>query len=92
MRRRSKQLSTPAFQTIAAVEKMLAPYSEKVRALSVVIGHLDGALKKQGVGAGTLGNFVTDGSARAGKSKTRQTGHARDHERRRTAQERDLAR
>lgn len=43
-----------------AVEKMLAPYSEKVRALSIVIGRLDGALKKDGVGAGTLGNFVTD--------------------------------
>lgn len=43
-----------------AVEKMLAPYSEKVRALSVVIGRLDAALKKDSVGAGSLGNFVTD--------------------------------
>lgn len=43
-----------------AVEKMLAPYSEKVRALSVVIGHLDAPLKKDAVGAGSLGNFVTD--------------------------------
>jgi 2',3'-cyclic-nucleotide 2'-phosphodiesterase (5'-nucleotidase family) len=44
-----------------AVEKMLAPYSEKVRALSLVIGKLDSPLKKEGAGAGTLGSFVTDG-------------------------------
>lgn len=43
-----------------AVEEMLKPYSEKVRALSVVIGRLDAPLKKDSVGAGTLGNFVTD--------------------------------
>ncbi len=59
----------------AAVEKMLAPYSEKVRALNLVIGKLDGALKKEGVGAGSLGNFVTDGMraqarARLGKPIT----------------------
>lgn len=58
-----------------AVEKMLAPYSEKVRALSLVIGKLEGALKKDGVGAGSLGNFVTDGmraqaEARLGKPVT----------------------
>ena len=59
-----------------AVEKMLAPYSEKVRALSLVIGKLeDGPLKKDGVGAGSLGNFVTDGmraqaSAKLGKPVT----------------------
>ena len=44
-----------------AVEKMLAPYSEKVRALSLVIGKLDSPLKKEGAGGGTLGSFVTDG-------------------------------
>jgi 2',3'-cyclic-nucleotide 2'-phosphodiesterase (5'-nucleotidase family) len=44
-----------------AVEKMLAPYSEKVRELSKVIGRLEGELQKKGVGAGSLGNFVTDG-------------------------------
>ena len=44
-----------------AVEKMLQPYSGKVRALNVVIGTLDGELKKGGVGAGNLGNFATDG-------------------------------
>ena len=43
------------------VEKMLAPYSGRVRALSAVIGKLDGPLEKENVGAGTLRNFVTDG-------------------------------
>jgi len=40
---------------------MLAPYSERVRELSKVIGTLDGQLTKTGVGGGLLGNFVTDG-------------------------------
>lgn len=44
-----------------AVEKMLAPYSGKVRALNVFIGRLDAPLKKETVGAGSLGTFVTDG-------------------------------
>ena len=44
-----------------AVEKMLEPYSVKVRALSNVIGQLDGTIKKDAVGAGSLGQFVTDG-------------------------------
>jgi 2',3'-cyclic-nucleotide 2'-phosphodiesterase (5'-nucleotidase family) len=43
------------------VDKMLEAYSGKVRALDVVIGKLEGELKKGGMGAGTLGNFVTDG-------------------------------
>jgi 2',3'-cyclic-nucleotide 2'-phosphodiesterase (5'-nucleotidase family) len=43
-----------------ALVKLLAPYAEKVRALSAVIGTLDGSLTKTGVGAGTLGPFVTD--------------------------------
>jgi 2',3'-cyclic-nucleotide 2'-phosphodiesterase (5'-nucleotidase family) len=43
-----------------AVEKLLAPYSEKVRALTLVIGKLDAPLRKEGVGGGSLGNFVTD--------------------------------
>ena len=43
------------------VEKIIAPYSEKVRELSQVIGRLEGGLTKTGVGAGTLGNFVSDG-------------------------------
>ena len=43
------------------VEKLLVPYAAKVRALSLVIGRLDQTLKKEPVGAGSLGNFVTDG-------------------------------
>ena len=43
------------------VEKMLAPYSEKVRELSKVIGRLESNLSKRGVGGGSLGYFVTDG-------------------------------
>ena len=45
----------------AAVDKMLAAYAPKVRALDLVIGKLKGDLKKGGMGAGSLGNFVTDG-------------------------------
>jgi 2',3'-cyclic-nucleotide 2'-phosphodiesterase (5'-nucleotidase family) len=52
------------------VERILAPYTEKVRALSVVIGRLDGELKKTGVGAGSLGNFVTDGMLAQATKKT----------------------
>lgn len=44
-----------------AVEKMLAPYSGKVRALNVVIGRLERPMKKESVGGGSLGGFVTDG-------------------------------
>lgn len=44
-----------------AFEKMLAAYSPKVRALDLVIGKLSGDLRKGGTGAGSLGNFVTDG-------------------------------
>jgi 2',3'-cyclic-nucleotide 2'-phosphodiesterase (5'-nucleotidase family) len=55
-----------------ALEKMLAPYSAKVRALEVVIGKLEGELKKGPIGGGNLGNFVADGirvqsSAKLGK-------------------------
>ena len=44
-----------------AFEKMLAVYSPRVRALDSVIGKLTGELRKGGNGAGSLGNFVTDG-------------------------------
>ncbi len=55
-----------------ALEKMLTPYSAKVRALEVVIGKLEVELKKGPVGAGNLGNFVADSirvqsSAKLGK-------------------------
>jgi 2',3'-cyclic-nucleotide 2'-phosphodiesterase (5'-nucleotidase family) len=43
----------------AAVEKIVSPYAAKVHELSVVIGTLEGELKKSGVGASSLGNFVT---------------------------------
>ena len=44
-----------------AVDKLLTVYSPKVRELDVVIGKLKGELRKSGTGAGSLGNFVTDG-------------------------------
>jgi 2',3'-cyclic-nucleotide 2'-phosphodiesterase (5'-nucleotidase family) len=44
-----------------AMEKLLAPYAPKVRALNTVIGKLEGELRKGQVGAGNLGNFVADG-------------------------------
>lgn len=43
------------------VDKMLTLYSPKVRALDTVVGKLKGDLKKSAIGAGSLGNFVTDG-------------------------------
>jgi 2',3'-cyclic-nucleotide 2'-phosphodiesterase (5'-nucleotidase family) len=43
-----------------AVEKMLQAYAPKVRALNEVIGKLKGDLKKSGIGAGSMGNFVAD--------------------------------
>jgi 2',3'-cyclic-nucleotide 2'-phosphodiesterase (5'-nucleotidase family) len=42
------------------VLKIIAPYEEKVRELSKVIGRLEAGLSKTGVGGGSLGNFVTD--------------------------------
>ena len=56
----------------SAIEKMLKPYAPRVRALNVVIGKLEGELRKGPVGAGNLGNFVADGirsqaSVRLGK-------------------------
>ena len=43
-----------------AVDAMLAPYSAKVKTLTAPIGKLAGELKKGGMGAGSLGNFVAD--------------------------------
>jgi 2',3'-cyclic-nucleotide 2'-phosphodiesterase (5'-nucleotidase family) len=43
------------------VDKMLVAYSPKVRELEVLVGKLRGELKKGGMGAGSLGNFVADG-------------------------------
>jgi 2',3'-cyclic-nucleotide 2'-phosphodiesterase (5'-nucleotidase family) len=59
-----------------AVDQMLVNYSPKVRELDNVIGKLTGGdLRKGGIGAGSLGNFVTDGilaeaRAKAGNSIT----------------------
>lgn len=52
-----------------AVDKLIAPYAVKVRALDEVIGKLSGDLKKGGLGGGTLGNFVTDGMRAAATKK-----------------------
>ena len=52
-----------------ATEKLLEPYTAKVRALNVVIGNLEGDLKKGGVGASSLGNFVTDGMMAKAKAR-----------------------
>lgn len=43
-----------------AVDAIVAPYSAKVRELGAPIGKLSGVLKKAGMGAGSLGNFVVD--------------------------------
>jgi 2',3'-cyclic-nucleotide 2'-phosphodiesterase (5'-nucleotidase family) len=43
-----------------AVDAILAPYSAKVHELDAPIGKLVGELKKGGMGAGSLGNFVAD--------------------------------
>jgi 2',3'-cyclic-nucleotide 2'-phosphodiesterase (5'-nucleotidase family) len=49
---------------------MLAVYSPKVRELEVVLGRLRGELKKSGTGAGSLGNFITDGMRAQASLKT----------------------
>src|ERR1041384_2745662 len=51
------------------VEKMLAPYSEKVTELTKVIGRLEGDLSKTGVGGGSLGYFVTNGMRAQAEAK-----------------------
>lgn len=52
-----------------AVDKMLAAYAPKVRELDNVIGKLKGELRKGGVGAGSLGNFITDGILAESRAK-----------------------
>ena len=52
-----------------AVNKMLDAYAPKVRGLSQAIGKLRGDLRKGGVGAGSLGNFVTNGLKAAAERK-----------------------
>ena len=59
--RASQTLVDSTIPDDSAVNKMLEAYTPKVRGLSAVIGKLRGDLRKGGVGAGSLGNFVTDG-------------------------------
>jgi len=59
--RASERLIDASIPDDAGVEQLLSPYTDKVRALNVVIGTLVGELEKRGVGANSLGNFVTDG-------------------------------
>lgn len=55
-----------------SVNQMVAAYSPKVRELDAVIGTLKGELRKGGTGAGSLGNFVTDGMRMQGGLKLGQ--------------------
>jgi 2',3'-cyclic-nucleotide 2'-phosphodiesterase (5'-nucleotidase family) len=65
--RASERLVDASIPDDPALDALVAPYSGKVRELEVVIGRLDGELKKDGIGGGTLGNFVADAlRARAG--------------------------
>jgi len=59
--RASERLVDSSIADDSAVDKMLAAYSPRVRALDNVIGSLKGQLGKGGMGAGSLGNFVADG-------------------------------
>ena len=59
--RASETLVDSTLEDDPAVTKMVAAYAPKVRELDRVIGRLQGELKKGGVGAGSLGNFVADG-------------------------------
>lgn len=56
----SETLIDSSIRDDPAVDQMLAPYSPKVRELDNVIGRLKGELRKGGIGAGSLGNFVAD--------------------------------
>lgn len=52
-----------------AVDKLVAVYSPRVRALDNVVGRLKGELRKSGIGAGSLGNFVSDAMRAQGSIK-----------------------
>jgi 2',3'-cyclic-nucleotide 2'-phosphodiesterase (5'-nucleotidase family) len=56
----------------AAVDKMVAVYSPKVRELDAIIGNLKGELRKGGTGVGSMGNFVTDAMRAQGTLKLGQ--------------------
>ncbi len=66
--RASETVVDSAIPDDPAVNRMLEADAPKVRAPGEVIGKLKGDLRKAGVGAGSLGNFVTDGlRAEAGR-------------------------
>jgi 2',3'-cyclic-nucleotide 2'-phosphodiesterase (5'-nucleotidase family) len=44
-----------------SLEKLVSVYGARVRALETVIARLEADLKKERIGGGSLGNFVTDG-------------------------------
>src|SRR5438132_8931754 len=67
--RASEKLVDSLIADDAAVDKMLEAYSPKVRELDNVIGTLKGELRKGGMGAGSLGNFVADGMRAAAALK-----------------------
>jgi 2',3'-cyclic-nucleotide 2'-phosphodiesterase (5'-nucleotidase family) len=67
----SKTLIDSSVPADPEVEKLIAPYAGKVRELSVVIGRLEGELKRGIVGAGPMGNFVTDGMKSQATKKNR---------------------
>lgn len=52
------------------LEKLIGPYRQKVTALSVVIGTLKDELSKASIGAGSLGNFVTDAMLSEARRRT----------------------
>jgi 2',3'-cyclic-nucleotide 2'-phosphodiesterase (5'-nucleotidase family) len=54
-----------------ALQKIVSAYSPKVRELSTVIGSLEGELKKSGIGAASLGGFVTDAMMSQARAKGR---------------------
>lgn len=56
----SETLIDSSIKDDPAVDKMLEAYDPKVRALNEVLGKLKGELRKGGVGAGSLGDFVTN--------------------------------
>jgi len=51
------------------LDKLVAVYSPKVHTLDLILGKLKGELRKGGMGAGSLGNFVTDGMRSQGAVK-----------------------
>ena len=52
------------------LEKIISPYRKKLMTLSVVIGTLNDELSKSSIGAGTLGNFVTDAMLAEARKRT----------------------